>query len=124
MSYRITNCEKYLLIEFIGNTGLEENELARKEIIEILNKEGIGGVLVDMNEADLSDVNLEELVEFGNSWEGLLFVKQTKFATLVPNNNPFREKVDLSLWAGKTKGVQLKIFEERSLAIQWLETKE
>ncbi len=77
-----------------------------------------------MKEADLSDITLDELVKFGESWEGLLFSNSTKFATLVPHDNPFRNKVDLSLWVGMSKGVQLKIFEEKSLAIQWLNMKD
>ncbi len=123
MSHVITKTKDYLVLEFKGNTSLEENDLARREVVAELNENAIDAVLVDMKEADLSDVKLEELIKFGESWEGLLFSNSTKFATLVPYDNPFRNKVDLSLWVGMSKGVQLKIFEERSLAIQWLKMK-
>ncbi len=124
MSYIITKSKNYLLLEFKGKTSLEENELARQKVVAELNENAIDAVLVDMKAADLSDVKLEELIQFGESWEGLLFANSTKFATLVPYNNPFRQKVDLSLWVGMSKGIQLKIFEERSLAIQWLSMKD
>ena len=120
MSYKVTIYKHHLMIEFIGSTSLDENEMARREIIETLFKEKMGKVLVDMTKADLSNVSLDDLIEFGKSWEGLLFDTLTKFATLVPYTNPFRDKVDLSLWVGSTKGVRLKIFEEQSLALKWL----
>lgn len=124
MSFQITNTEDYFLLEFKGCTSLEENELARKELITGLNKNTVDAVLVDMTKADLSDINLDDLIKFGESWEGELYSNSTKFATLVPNDNPFRNKIDLSLWVGMSKGVQLKIFEKKSLAIQWLKMKD
>lgn len=123
MSYKITNTDNYLEIEFIGNTSLEENELARQEVIAKLNRDGICEVLVNMTKADLSKVSFDDLIKFGEGWEDLLVASNTKFATLVPYKNPFRKKINISLWVGKLKGIQLKVFEERALAIQWLKIK-
>lgn len=120
MSYKIEKNESYFVVEFWGSTTLEENEQARQELNTKLNEDKINAVLVEMTHADLSEVGLEDLLHFGKGWEGLLNTSTTKFATLVPSQNPFRDKIDLSLWVGMMKGVQLKIFEEKELAINWL----
>jgi len=120
MSCRIEKKSKYILVEFFGDTSLAENEIARQDLIAMLNADGIRSVLVDMTQADLSSVSIENLIEFGEGWGDLRVASDVRFAVLVPYGHRFRNKVDLSLWIGTRAGVQLRIFEERKAAIGWL----
>ena len=120
MSYQLNSDEKFIDLKFMGQTTLEENNAARSEVIKIINSDSIHGVLVDMTEADLSGVKSQDLIKFGESWEGRLIPSRVKFATVVPCDNPFRDKIDISLFIGKTKGIELRVFEEREAAIHWL----
>jgi hypothetical protein len=120
MSYRIEKNAKYLAIEFTGDTSLAENETARNELITLLSAQGMDSVLVDMSHADLSSVNVDDLIRFGEDWEGLGVSSDIRFATLIPYGHPFRNKIDLSVWTAIRTGIQFRVFEEREAAIGWL----
>lgn len=121
MAYSINQEDDIFIIAFEGDTDYEENVEARDLLASKMNQENINKVLVDMVGANLDGVSPDDLVNFGDSWVDVLVTDEAKFAVFMPSREANRKKVDISVCVGLYNGIKLKLFEEKSDALKWLE---
>lgn len=121
MPYTIKFLEdkKIVIIENIGTISSEEFEKQSIEALELGKNKNTSWFLADSTQI-AGKITTLELLDFPNMYERIGAPKTTKLAVVIPEDSIVQENIKFLETVCLNRGWQVKIFETKDLAVEWL----
>ncbi len=123
MAYEISfrSEERVLVLRCHGLTDLEENERARREVLQLCQAKSIRKVLADFRDAETQGTTTTmDLYSFGKSWRYAGVGGHPMLACVLPREQESRQDVEFSATVGMNRGLYEALFNDFEEALNWL----